>query len=666
MRKVVNKVVILLLFVIIGKTIQAEQFSQFLSRQGFTQNSAATILQDSKGFLWIGTPNGLFKYDGYKFQIYRSEVGNKNSLVYNVISGIYESPNRKLWIATSRGISVYNPETDLFTTIPDVRLEKCRDISFDFEGKVIIGTDFGLLESHLTTIDSLEFREIQLESVEQIEGITVNDIYKTSCGKWLVGTSSGLIIWKPGKNPDTPFKGGKTKKIRNWSKIPAALSINKIVEIDSCNCWMGTLNGLYTIFKSNTVNKVLSSGIPEVNSMRIKSMTLDSQGNLWIGSLRNGLIKYNGNGFEQFVNDINDTKSIGSNHVNALVEDHSGVLWIGTARGGLNKLDLYQKPIIHYKKKPFDKNSLNSNLINCVYEDYNKNIWVGTFDGGLNLIVKEDGKTRFVHPNEFGTNSIYDITQDSNRVFYCSVSEKGLYKFRWENGIKNLEKIELIDNEGNKHNNISRILIDNKGIMWLGSDGSLPGVIRYAPNSKKERKKIQFYDEGIGANKTMKIFRVADLFEDSNGDVWIGTSGFGLFRMKLNKETRKPLQIRHVGYVPFEKGGLTGDRVFTITEDKNKAIWIGIFGGGLVKINPPIDMQNLKLDYISTKNGLADDAVYGILKDDKGFFWISTNNGISKFNPRNNSFVNFDIEDGLQDNNFRRHAYHKGRSGNLY
>jgi len=666
MRKVVNALAVLILFVTLCKLSYAERFSQFLSREGFTQNSAAALLQDSKGFLWIGTPNGLFKYDGYKFEIYRSEVGNKNSLVYNVISGIYESPDGKLWVATNRGISVYNPKTDQFSTIRDVRLEKSRDINFDFEGKVIVGTDFGLMESNLTSIDSLEFREITLENVEQIRGININDIYLTSYGKWLVGTSSGLIIWEPGENPVSPFVGGTTQKLKNWSRIPGALSINQIVEDADGNCWMGSLKGIYSITKDNQISKLTSEKYPNISLLRIKAMALDSHGNLWIGSLRNGLVKYNGNDFEQFVYDINDPTSVGSNHVNALVEDHSGVLWIGTARGGLNKLDLYQKPITHYKRNPFDSNSLSSNLINCIYEDHNENIWVGTFDGGLNLIIKEKGKHRFVHLKEFGIKSIYNITQDSNNVFYCSVSDDGLYKFRWNNGIKDLERIELIDEEGNDYKNISRVIVDSKGIIWFGADGNLPGVIRYAPDSKKERKKVQFYKEGIGTSQTVQIYRVADLFEDSNGDIWVGTSGFGLFKMKLNKETRKPLQIRNIGYEPFEKGVLTSDRVFSITEDKNKAIWVGVFGGGLIKINNPADLQNIQLEYISSKHGLADDAVYGILEDDKGYFWISTNNGISKLDPENRTFVNFDIEDGLQDNNFRRQSYHKGKSGKLY
>ena len=668
MRKILNILISLIFFVLLNTgNAYSERFTQFLSRQGFTQNSTATILQDSKGFLWIGTPNGLFKYDGYRFQIYRSEVGNKNSLVYNVISGIYEDPNGKIWVATSKGVSVYNPKTDLFSTIDDWRLLQCRDICFDFEKKVIIGTGFGLLQSDFTSLDSLLFKEIPLENIEQINTLAINDIYKVSTGKWLVGTSTGLIVWKPNESAEEPFQGGETKWINNWSKIPAALSVNKIIENENGNCWVGTLKGIYSFSSDEKLKALVVDENNILKNTRVKSLLKDSHDNLWIGTLRNGVIKYDGKSLEQFVYDINDPTSIGSNHINALVEDHSGVLWIGTARGGLNKLDLHQKPIIHYKRNPFDSNSLSSNLINCIYEDHNENIWVGTFDGGLNLIEKQNENLRFLHlEKQFGNKPIYNITQDSFNNFYCSVSDDGFYKFRWEDGIKNLEKIELLDDEGNNYTNISCVLIDSKGIFWLGSDGNQPGLIRYAPNSKKERKKALFYKEGIGANKTEKIRRVADIFEDSNGDIWVGTSGFGLFRVKLNKETRKPLQIRNIGFVPFEKGGLTSDRIFSISEDENNAIWIGIFGGGLVKINPPVDVQNLDLSYISSKDGLADDAVYSILHDKKGYFWISTNNGISKFNPRNNTFVNFDSDDGLQNNNFRRNAYHKGKSGRFY
>ena len=661
------KIQIPLLFVLLAIQVSGQSFTKFLSRQGFTQNSATSLLQDSRGFIWIGTVNGLFRYDGYEFKVMRHQIGNRNSLVYNNVKFMEEDRFGNIWIGTPKGLAKYDSGKDRFSVITEWPFAFTNFVKHTKKGELIVGTNQGLFKSfYKAPQDSLVFKEIQIDNQFIDQSLQFTKILRSQNGEWLVRTNKGIIHWLPGNGKDEFFDGGEIRYHHKYGKHPGDHLIQSIIEYQAGIFYLGTGHGLFRL-NDNTISKVEISEFPFLNSAPVKTLLLDSKNDLWIGTLTHGLTKIGENGSTNFRFNLNDPNSIGSNQVNALIEDHSGVLWIGTARGGLNKLDLYKKPFLHLYSDPFDSNSLSSNLIDCIWEDNTENVWVGTFNGGLNRISQKDDKTVFMHfENEFGRRRIFSIVQDSIGWFYCSVKGKGLYKYQWRNGIDKLEKIDITDENGKAFIDFSRIFIDSSGIIWLGQDGNQPGLIRYNPDANNQNERVIVYRESTGSNDPRKIQKVTDITEDRLGDLWVGTAANGMFRLRLNKETRKPARIRNFNYRPFRESGLTNDRVFSIVQGSDGYIWIGVFGGGVIRLKPVSNENKNEYIYLSKKDGLADDAVYGILEDEQGCYWISTNNGISKYCPEDSSFINFDMDDGLQENNFRKLSFHKGKSGKLY
>ncbi|QZT36663.1 response regulator [Halosquirtibacter xylanolyticus] len=644
----------------------AIRINRFNASQGFTRNSVSTISQDKRGIIWIGTPNGLFQYDGYQFDKYHHKFNDKNSLLHNGIILSYADSSGEMWFVTSKGLSIYNPELKKFRNMegwPYLDITSIKEVS---ENHFIIGTNDGLFSAKKdSNKDNLELIEIPLMNTSLKSPLHVACMEITSDNKLIVGINRSLIYWdiETLKKDGVPIPDPVLVPNNTQSKITS------VEEIPSYGYVIGTKSALYyskSLMAFKKMNPLLQS---KKTNLVVKDMVLDHKGELWIGTERNGLLQFNPRNetFTQHMHKSNDPNSIGSNHVRTMFEDHSGVLWIGTVRGGLNNTNIERQPFMHFYHRNNDPSSLSSNLIDGLCEDHNGNLWVGTFDKGINVIDFKENDYTIYHPTlPQGVTRILSVTQDRHGRIYCGSNKPGLLSFKWDNiqkKISDLQHIEITDSLKRTYSNISKIYIDSSGIFWMGVHNTKLGLVRYNPNS--ERGKVLYFDGQTQTNHT-SIGHIVDICEDDNNDLWVATYNEGLFRVRINKKTRLP--YRFIPYAHHEKkqNSISNNQAFSVMQASDKKIWVGLFGGGINSILPPKKNQQLEINHYSLNEGMPDDVIYGIVESPKGSLWISSNYGISKLNLKTKQFTNYDIEDGLQANNFRKYAYFKGRSGRVY
>ncbi|HHE64594.1 MAG TPA: hypothetical protein ENL09_01055, partial [Bacteroidetes bacterium] len=445
--------------------------------------------------------------------------------------------------------------------------------------------------------------------------------------------------------------------------------VKKIIKMDN-SIWVGTKRGIYqTVPEYNrliTVCAFYNSNSKEFGApVSVLSMFLDEEKNLWVGTEQNGILKYNGKTDNFVLYNYNPKNKTGltSNRINCFYEDAFGVMWIGTAQGGINKLDKNQKPFYNYVYNPYDSQSLSSNLITDIAEDSQGRVWLSFYD---NTICRTNGKIMLSEGNrihferldkEFGqlkNKIVVSLFHDSKGYLWIGTYD-GIYLF--DKSTSNLKRVRLAYGK----NNITTAL--NQVIRQLRPDQILIGGTQvYLLNNPweliLENEPVQVEDVlfDIGKNNLVNDFAL-----DEYGNYWFATID-GIFRVGREKE-----KIVVKNHLTANTGNdslhLCHNNIFSLHKGKNNDIWAGTFGGGLMKIqlNSTGDPEQIKSYH--KKDGLPDEAVYGILEDDKGKFWISTDMGICRFDPLTEKIDVYDINDGTGSINFRKSAYLKTRSG---
>lgn len=647
----------------------SQDITRLSASQGFTRNFITSVSQDSLGYLWVGTNNALYRYDGYDFKLYSHQQGKTDDLIDIEITFTSTDRFGYTWIGTRKGINRFDPKTESFELWGNLNNKKTIAIHHTSDGYLILLTERGIYVSkYMSEGDNISFKEqhldeINLESTTSVNGL----IYNPGKESWLA-TTNGLIQWNSDSVGRYPFSGKKIKIFSSKNSSLESNHISSIQSIDSCRIAIGTDEGFYLgVYSTDTLTftRINSSLNQPLNNINVTSL-LHDDGNLWVGTKDNGLIRFNlkSQEYHQFKHDPQNNRTIGSNSIMSLFLDRTKTLWIATYQGGLGKLNTLQKTFIHINKSITNSNSLSNNLVDGIYEDNTGAVWVGTVSGlnRIKLGLNNDISTPVIS-NYFMGVRCFDIVQDNNSNFYCSTNSKGLLKFRWNNGIKNLEEIKIIDASGTQHSQFSTIFIDSKGIFWMGLRKNV-GLIRYDPNAKNKDNQVIYFSGDIGRGG--EFLDIAHIYEDGNNNLWLASIRNGLFRIRLNKTTRKPIRTKHFKYDPLQEKGISGDRIFSVTQDKNGYVWLGVFGGGIIKL--PSDSKDVEGNMLiyNQENGLADNCVYGIICDEQNNLWISTHNGISKFSLRDSTFTSFDTNDGLQEANFRKYAFHQGKSGRIY
>ena len=622
-------------------------FKNITSEDGLSQGTVETIIQDDQGYIWLGINDGLCRYNGYEFKIYKHDEELENSITNNYIVDIKQDNSGNIWVGTANGLSKIDTKTDLIT-----------NYNMNDEEKSL---------SHYN----------------------IGDILITKSGDVLVGTSDGLNIYNEKKD--------EFYRIFNKDSDLSSQFIRSLAEDENQNIWVATNNGIDKIDIKNNKNIIsfkTGDGKFDISENDIYVVRYDPKGYIWAGALKEGLnrIDINTNEVKQYKNDDRDEKSLPGNHVKDILRDSSGNLWVGTDNGlakyneqtenfATYKNKIYDKTslvndevfsiqedesgliwvgtyagisifdpntnIEHYKKDPFDENSISDNSIHGIYEDKDGLLWVGTNSKGVNVInrknynVKHLNKTSKDYP--ISDNNINDVVGIDNKIFIAT--KNGLNEVD-----KDLKTINIYNTEdGICNNNITALFADSKKNVWIGTANGI-SVLNTNTNEI-----IDITD--ILTNHNIEDQYIKVIYEDSKGNYWVGCFiDGGLVKIDPNKRT-----IENYRNKKEDKTSISSNNIRSIVEDKNGNLYIGT-SYGLNKLNE----SNNTFERYSEKDGLSNNTVYGLLVDDNNNLWASTNLGISKLDTNTMTFETFNIIDGFQGNEFNGRAYYKNKSGELF
>ena len=593
-------------------------FNHLNVEDGLSQSSTTCIFQDKDGFMWFGTQDGLNRYDGYNFKVFKNNADDTTSLSDNFIFSIFEDESGTLFIETQSGkINKYNPVNESFKTVSK---------------------------------SDINLHNVKINSVLAV-------YYDKSDVIWTGGLSKETGLKMENKRTD------ETKVYQHSPSDKFSLSDDKVYSImqdSKGTLWVGTVNGLDKLDEKTGKFQHFRNIPGDPNSLSdnwVWPIFEDSKGNVWIGTVKGGLNKFDQetNTFINYKNDASNPKSISDNYIFSIYEDRSGLIWVGTNTGGVNYFDPSSQVFEHYYNVPENKNSLSDNTVYSMCVDRKGNYWIGTRNGGLDKFDYNQKKfTNYSHnpanPNSLINNSVQTIYIDKSGTLWLGTFSSGMNSFNPESGIFK----SYVNNPSNPNsitdNRIYAICDDREGMIWIGT---------YAGGLNKLNRtngSITSYKHSDNDSSSISSNNVWSIIEDNSGQLWLGTFGGGV--NMFDKSTQK---FKHFRNNPADPESIGDDNIIRVFKDSKGNIWIGTTKG-LCRYYA--DSNKFKM--YSEKDGLSNNFIYGILEDNKGNLWLSTNNGLSKFNPESETFNNYYAEDGLQDNEFNQNAFAKDyKTGNL-
>ena len=636
------------------------RFDRISIEQGLSQSSVFVIFQDSRGFLWFGTEDGLNRYDGYAFKTFKPDPDVPTSLSDRWITSIVEDQNGYLWIGTRQGgLNRFDPKSEQFqhflynsSDLLSLSNNHINSLLVDYDNNLWVGTADGLdlFDPATGTFSHYVSKPAQSDG---ISGKNVTAIYQDQLGRLWVGTSAGGL---------NQFDK-QTKVFTSFQNNPANLNtisnnyVTAITDAENGQLWVGTRNGLNRFDPESGLFEQFTHSEDNKQSLTnntITSLQMDITGNLWVGTL-SGLDRLDTevNRFIHYRNDPSFLQSLSKNHVTSIYEDRGGVLWFGTRGGGVNKYDRQRNNFAYYRHDPANPNSLSGNSIFPIFVDSEGYAWIGTEVAGLNRFTWYTNLImRFEHdpndPNTIISNTIYSIAEDLDGLLWIGTAD-GLDSLNRDTFTFTHYQRDASNPDSLSANTIYSVFVDSENVIWLGTTNSLDRFNR-------DTGTFTHYSPWLADASNLSSTSVSVIREDSKGNLWIGMFDGGL--IKFNRTTGKSTRYR---FDPTNKQSLSNDTVQAIYEDTLGKLWVGT-GGGLNLYHPQTD----SFTYYLEKDGLPNNVVYGILEDDRGYLWLSTNYGISRFDPKSESFRNFDAGDGLQSNEFNGSAFAKGRIGEFY
>jgi len=640
------------------------KFSQISLKQGLSQNSIFSIIQDHNGFLWFATEDGLNMYDGYSFKVYKNDLKNSTSISENWITVLCQDRNGTFWVGTeSNGLNKFNQNTAKFSRylhdpndINSLSSNRILSICEDPSGNLWIGTNGGGVNKYNTVEDTFIHFKNDLDNSNSLSSDVVNTVLYDDSGYLWFGTLNGLNKFDPEAEIFTRYFSDPS--------VSGSISFNNINILyrdNSGNLWIGTEGGGLNRFdkKSGSFHqyKHKSGDDTSLSSNLVRAIFEDKSGLLWIGTDGGGLNRYNKelDTFTWYKNNISDPVSLANDRVYSILEDQSGVLWVGTRGGGLSKVDLQKKNFIHRRSEPSKSNTLSNNHIWTFCEDNNGNLWIGSLSGMDHYDTKKERYTNYHHipddPLSLSHNYIRCIRQDSLGYLWIGTDGSGVDKFDPRSGKFTHYPHKPDDTASLSHNTVRPILVDHNNDVWIGTLGG--GLNRY---DRKTNRFFRYIQDPEDPN-SISHNDVYCIYEDQSGTIWIGTFGGG-----LNKYDREKDNFIYYMHNAEDSTSISSNHVNSIYEDSDDIMWLGTRGGGINRF----DRKNKVFSHYTVKDGLPNETVYGILGDDDGYLWLSTNNGLSKFNPKNLEFKNYDISDGLQNNEFNGGAYFRAKNGKMY
>ncbi len=620
--------------------------------------------------MWFGTSDGLNRYDGYSFTVYKHDPDDPHSLSHNLVSSLFEDSTGMLWVGTyGGGLNRFDRDTGQFTRYDTDDFQNITDEPEEYRNAVSAIDEYptgvlwiathggGLVKFDLETETFTSYApdpaDPEFWGHEWITALLVD----SSGMVWLGTHSEGLDRFDPAT--------GQTTSYRHGPNDPTSLGfdwISEIIQDRSGQIWIGTSGrgldrfdpeaGTFTHYRHDPADP------RSLSDDYISSIIEDSGGILWIGTSGEGLDAFDPRSetFAHVRHDATDPNSLSSDRIRPLFLSQSGILWVGTQGGGVNKSDPASGRFTHYRGDPDDPQRPSDYPVSSLLEDEDGTLWIGTAGGGLDALDRETGVWRHYRhdpadPLSSAKDTVLAIHKDASGTLWIGTGW-GFYRLDRQTGRFDRLPHNPPDPGDVKTETIDSIYEDQAGILWLGTRGR--GLSEFDPATGTFTYHQHGWDPATGLPEQHPLSSnfVSDVVEDGSGALWIGTDG------GVNIYDRQTGQWSVFQHDPSDPHSLSHNQVTSLHRNRSGTLWVGTLGG----LNR-YDSETGTFAHYREQDGLANDRVFDILEDDQGTLWITTANGLSRFDPHTETFKSYGAGDGLPIHEFG--ATFKSESGEL-
>ncbi|MFH1524330.1 MAG: two-component regulator propeller domain-containing protein [Chloroflexota bacterium] len=648
------------------------RFEHLMVDDGLSQNTILALLQDRRGYLWIGTQDGLNRYDGYTFTQFKNDPQNPNSISYNSVIALYEDVDGYLWVGTwGGGLNRYDPDTGNFSRyLPDpsnpasLSNAVVTSLAQGENGNLWVGTLGGLDSLDPTTGEFIHFHSDSTDpstlSSDAISVITAAGDGSLWIGTGAFGTQgNGLNRFDPAT--------GRAEHIISYGLCQKSPNISAIQTDLNGGLWIGhggsglPGGGLdYFSPTSGSCYHYDSDTYLQFTDDNITGLLLDQDNFLWIAVRGGGLLYAEPDSFGRFTSihhKPGDPASLSSDSASVLMQDRSGVLWVGTFDLGINKLNLESLRFRTYKNDPTNSSSLASDRVSAFAETTDGTVWIGTSEAGLDRFNYATGQ--FTHyraipgdPESISSNQIRSLYADLDGTLWIGTVNNGLSHFDPLTGKFYHYRHDPADPASLVSDEVTYITRDSKGGLWVATMGGL---------SRLDLDSEQFVNYS-------KLNSAPVALTTNGGDLWIGTWGGGVSRLSFTlpgilppEETRLTTQLTLL-HDDSNSNSLSENYVGSIYKTSEGLFWFGTVGG-LNRYDP----RTGDFKIYNENNGFHSATILGIVEDPNGYLWITTANGLVRFDPAAETTRVYDQSDGLQGDEFNPNAcFLSPTTGNIY
>ncbi|MDJ0698360.1 MAG: two-component regulator propeller domain-containing protein [Woeseiaceae bacterium] len=643
------------------------RFDHLTLDDGLSQSTVLAIRQDSSGYIWIGTENGLNRYNGYEFTHFKRERGNPDALSNDFILDIAEDDAGNLWLATSGGGLVrYDRESETFRTWrhdpqdpASIGSDTVRRVLVDKDGFVWAGTR----GAGLSRLDpaSGSFSHYRFKQGDHGRPDNIYVLMQDTRGFLWAGGDHGLT------RLDT--RNGDSLTFAHLEGDASSLSKHSVRAIEQDadgRIWVGTYGGGLHRLRDDGVSfdRFVSErdNPATLSSNRVAVIFEDSDGRLWAGTTKglNLVDRYSGE-VTRYVSDATDISSLSDDSITTIYEDRTGLLWIGTKTHGINKWNPRTWSYGFEPAREVTASGESKPNVTSFVEDAEGTVWIGTFGDGLNALNRDTGDLIKYRKGGGDASSIADdrvmsLMRDRNGKIWVGTMGSGISVLDPVTGKSETFRNDPADPESLGADGIMTIVEDSLGQVWVGTFGG--GISRFDRASRTFTRFVHDTDDPTSISSN----RVTSFAEDTSGRIWIGTESGGLNLFDAESST-----FRRFMHDPNDPTTLAANTVYSINVDAKGVVWVGTHGGGLDKVVGEFDKDGgIRFENLSQTDGLANDVIYGVQFDETGRIWMSTNYGISRYHPETGEISNMHRRDGLQSDEFNFGAHYRSDSGELF